>query len=177
MAKHICDCQKMAQWLYMPSSSLDLNPYVCDDCISSIDDEGCSCNWHYTNINAYHPPLDEPEMPEGLEGKDWRWVPNHEDQGAWQYLDEKGRPYPCCEYDYHEDGYDIEVKLFLTDEQKESIKDFPQDLSWTTCDIHFKNGLILEKEWITDKSYFWVVEDLGLTNEDIIKIVKSEKTS
>lgn len=173
MAKHLCDCQKMAQWLYMPSSERDFNPYVCDDCISSTEDVGCSCNWYYTDVNAYHPPLDEPEIPEGIEGKDWRWIPEHKESGAWQYLDEKGRPYPCCEYDYDEDGYDIEVKLFLTDEQKEWIKNFPEKQSWITCDVFFKNQT-QQKVWIVDKSYFWVVEDLGLTNGDILKIVKSE---
>ena len=173
MAKHLCDCGKIALYCYMPASDNRFNPYVCDDCISSVADEGCSCNWHYTNVNAYHPPLDNPELPEGEEGKDWRWVPNHKDQGAWQYLDDKGRPYPCCEYDFNEQGYDIEVKLYLTDEQKEWIKDFSQE----HCDIHFKNGLIIEKELITDKSYFWILEELGLTNGDIIKIIKNEKTS
>jgi len=30
-----------------------------------------------------------------------------EDDGYWQYLDERGRPYPCAEYDYDEDGYEF----------------------------------------------------------------------
>lgn len=106
MAKRLCDCGSVAQWLYMPSSERNFNPYVCDDCISSVDDQGCSCNWYYTDVNAYHPPLDNPELPEGVEGKDWCWVPSHKDQGAWQYLDEKGRPYPCCEYWYNDEGFE-----------------------------------------------------------------------
>lgn len=172
MAKHLCDCGKIAVYCYMPASERDFNPYVCDDCITSADSEGCSCNWHYSNINAYHPPLDNPELPEGEEGKDWCWVPSQKENGGWQYIDEKGRPYPCCEYDFDEEGYDVEIKLYLTEEQKEWIKDFSND-SWITCDIHFKNGEI-SKEWVIDKSYFWITEDLGLTNNDILKIVKSE---
>lgn len=169
MAKHLCDCGKIAQWYYMPSTDKEYNKYHCDDCISSPDDEGCSCNWRYLLVDAQ-----EPEIPSGIEGEDWRWVPNHKESGAWQYLDEKGRPYPCCEYDFQEEGYDVEVKLFLTDEQKEWIKDIPQEHDWCKCDIYLKDGSCLKEEWITDKSYFWVVEDLGMSNDDIVKIVKSE---
>jgi hypothetical protein len=34
------------------------------------------------------------------------------DDGVWQYLDERGRPYPCVEYDYDKDGF------FETDEEE-----------------------------------------------------------
>jgi hypothetical protein len=115
MSKAKCDCGKMAVYVYMPGFSGGANPYFCDDCISSSDDIGCSCNWHHTNVNAYDPPIDNPELPEGIENKDWRWVEHPGDEymgkitkadGVWQYLDEKGRPYPCVEYDYDKDGFD-----------------------------------------------------------------------
>ena len=115
MSKAKCGCGQIAVWVYMPGFSGGANPYFCDDCVSSQDDIGCSCNWRHTNVNAYHPPIDNPELPDGIENKDWRWVehPGDEymkkitkDDGIWQYLDERGRPYPCVEYDYDKDGFD-----------------------------------------------------------------------
>ena len=109
--KEKCDCLKMAQWVYMPSFSSGANPYFCDDCISSVDDIGCSCCWN-TALEQDGLPQD---LPEGVEGKDWRWVENEanefmgeitKEDGYWLNLDERGRPYPCVEYEYYEDGFD-----------------------------------------------------------------------
>jgi hypothetical protein len=103
----------MAVWVYAPGFSGGDNPYFCDDCISSTEDLGCSCNWHYSK----HSDEDFTEQPEGIEGKDWRWVEHPgddymgeitKDEGIWVRLDEKGRPYPCAEYWYEEDGWEIE---------------------------------------------------------------------
>lgn len=105
MAKKYCDCGKPASWLYMPGFS-DGNSFVCEDCISHIDSVGCSCNWEYTMGECA-------TIPEGIEGKDWKWVvqPANEhmseitiEDGIWVSLDERGRPYPCAEYDYDTDG-------------------------------------------------------------------------
>lgn len=115
--KKLCDCGKMAVYLYIPGYAGGGNPFVCDDCISSVDSIGCSCNWRHYDVNAYHPPLDKPELPEGVEGKDWKWVEHPGDdywteikkeEGIWQYIDERGRPYPCCEYEYDKEGFDEE---------------------------------------------------------------------
>ena len=95
-----CDCGKIATWVYMPGFK-DGSPYFCDDCVH----RGCSCNHHYVDVNAYHPPLDNPEMPEGTEGVDWKWV---EQDKVWVYIDEQGKEYPCCEYDYEENGFEID---------------------------------------------------------------------
>jgi len=47
---------------------------------------------------------------------DWAWVEHPGDEymdeikkeeGFWINLDERGRPYPCCEYDYDEEGFDF----------------------------------------------------------------------
>ena len=108
--KKKCDCGKMAVWLYMPGYANGDSPYSCDDCISSPEDIGCSCNWNY-GLPQEGLPIDEPE---GIEGEDWKWVVKEADEyedaiskedGYWQYLDERGRPYPCAEYEYDEDGY------------------------------------------------------------------------
>ena len=32
------------------------------------------------------------------------------EEGVWQYLDERGRPYPCCEYEYEKRWVVEEVK-------------------------------------------------------------------
>jgi hypothetical protein len=55
-------------------------------------------------VNAYQPPLEQPDIPDGKEGEDWKWVR----EGIWCYIDEKGREYPCVEYMYDEDGWELE---------------------------------------------------------------------
>jgi hypothetical protein len=109
--KEKCDCGKMAQWIYMPGFSGGASPYFCDDCVSNVDDIGCSCCWN-TSLEQEGLPQD---LPEGVEGKDWRWVVNEaneymgeitKEDGYWISLDERGRPYPCVEYEYDEYGFD-----------------------------------------------------------------------
>jgi hypothetical protein len=108
--KKKCDCGKIAVFVYMPGYGDGGNNYVCDDCISSQEYVGCSCNWRY-GLPQEGLPIDEPE---GVEGKDWRWVIKEADEyedaitmedGYWQYLDERGRPYPCVEYEYDKEGF------------------------------------------------------------------------
>ena len=99
MAKHKCDCGKMAVWVYMPGYG-GPNPYLCDDCVIHPSNTlGCSCNWH--NLKD--------ETPEGVEGNDWKILEFEGDEymekitreeGYWIYFDERGRPYPCVEYEY-----------------------------------------------------------------------------
>ena len=108
-----CDCGKKAVWVYMPGYSGNANPYHCDDCVVDPDNKiGCSCNWHYSKEQEGLPV----DLPEGVEGVDWAWVEHPGDEyvdeikkeeGFWIYLDERGRPYPCCEYDYDEDGFEF----------------------------------------------------------------------
>jgi hypothetical protein len=101
MIKEKCNCGSEAKWLYMPSSSME-NPFFCDDCVP----RGCSCNSRHIDPNAYHPPLENPDLPDGEEGIDWTWV--DDEKNEWCYIDEKGRKYPCCEFDYDEEGYEKE---------------------------------------------------------------------
>lgn len=96
--KELCDCGKVATWLYMPGFK-DGRNFVCDECVN----RGCECNHNYCDVNSYHPPLDSPELPDGEEGVDWKWI---ETDKVWCYIDELGREYPCCEYDYEKDGYE-----------------------------------------------------------------------
>lgn len=91
MSKELCDCGKTAVWDYLPGYLKGGNSYSCDDCVH----RGCSCN-------HYH--LDIPGLRIGIEGKDWKWV----EHGVWTYIDEQGREYPCAEYHYSKDGFDID---------------------------------------------------------------------
>jgi hypothetical protein len=102
MSKELCDCGKVSVWVYMPGYSNGGNSYSCDDCVH----RGCSCNYRYVNVNAYHPPLDNPDLPEGIESQDWKWL--DEEKTHWCHIDEKGREYPCAEYAYSEDGWETE---------------------------------------------------------------------
>jgi len=121
----------MAVYLYMPSSSNKHNPYYCEECVS----RGCSCNYHHANLKDFQPPLESGEIPEGIEGKDWKWVEREatehsaaisKEDGLFVYLDENGREYPCCEYMYDEEGFDTEYSdsflKFLVDNELEKFK-------------------------------------------------------
>ena len=102
MKKELCNCGKVAVWTYGPGYSNESNSVFCDDCVP----RGCSCNHRYVDVNTYHPPLDEPDLPEGEEGKDWKWV--DEGKTHWCSIDEQEREYPCVEFWYEEDGWETE---------------------------------------------------------------------
>jgi hypothetical protein len=96
--KELCDCGKLATWTYMPGYSNGGNPFSCDDCVP----RGCSCNHRYVDVNAYHPPLDSPEVPTKRD-EPWAWI---EEGKVWTHVDELGRQFPCCEYDHEKDGWE-----------------------------------------------------------------------
>lgn len=95
MLRELCDCGKIAVFCYMPGYSSGNSPYFCDDCVH----RGCSCNHKYINEEYLN-------NPEGEEGIDWKWI---EEGLIWAYIDEKGREYPCAEYDCDPDGYEREI--------------------------------------------------------------------
>ena len=81
-----CDCGRKSVWVYMPGG--DYNHHYCDNCVP----RGCSCNVEYLSEEyPTDPPTPEPDGT-------WKWV---EDGVCWEYIDDKGRSYPCCEYDYY----------------------------------------------------------------------------
>jgi hypothetical protein len=98
MTKEICECGKRAVWCYLPGYSSGSSPYFCDECVH----RGCSCNHRYVKDKLFK----EGDIPEGEEGKDWIWV---EDGSIWTSIDDKGREWPCAEYDYDPDGYEREI--------------------------------------------------------------------
>jgi len=94
MTKELCDCGKTAVWCYMPGFSSGDNPHSCDDCVH----RGCSCNHNYLAEEYENNPI-------GIENVDWKWI---EKDVSWTPIDEKGREYPCVEYMYDEDGWEID---------------------------------------------------------------------
>ena len=96
--KKLCECGQIATWIYMPGYSNGSSPFFCDDCVH----RGCTCNHHYVHVDAYDPPLDNPEVPTE-EDEPIKWV---EEGKIWCHVDEKGREFPCCEYDYDQNGFD-----------------------------------------------------------------------
>lgn len=101
MKKELCECGQVATWDYMPGYGNGGNSYHCDACVP----RNCECNHRYVDIHSYHPPLGQPDLPDGEEGVDWKWL---EAGKIWCHIDENGREYPCIEYDYSEEGYDID---------------------------------------------------------------------
>jgi hypothetical protein len=105
MLKELCNCGRVAVWDYMSGFSSGCSPYFCDDCVP----RGCSCNHRYVEVSSYEPPLVNPDLPvddDGEEGIDWKWI---EEGRIWVRIDEKGREYPCAEYDWDPDGYEREI--------------------------------------------------------------------
>lgn len=109
--KEKCDCGAIAVWWYAPGYSKDENSFHCDLCVP----RGCSCNWNYLKKEAYGPgTLSEDCVPEGVEGKDWKFLERPGDEEyeeikkgeVWVYIDENKKEYPCCEYWYEEDGWE-----------------------------------------------------------------------
>lgn len=102
--KELCDCGQVATWCYMPGFPDSSNPHVCDDCVN----RGCSCNEYSIRDEDYHPAGGiHPGEDDGVEGVDWIWT--NDEKTLWAAIDEKGRRYPCCEYMYSEDGWEIET--------------------------------------------------------------------
>lgn len=88
-----CKCGQTATWLYMPGSMPA--PFFCDDCVP----RGCSCNQY---------SVTEFDMPSGVENVDWKWI--DKDKTLFTYIDKTGREWPCCEFEYEEDGWQKESK-------------------------------------------------------------------
>lgn len=114
MEKHkCCKCDEMAVWEYMPTTERDR--YYCDEHVP----RGCYCN-------LYDLTIDEPTKEE-LKHIAWLSFENfvkaasndedlmlyatkerQSDSFFFMPLDEQDRELPCCEYDYDENGFDVE---------------------------------------------------------------------
>lgn len=90
MGKEKCyECGELAQWYYLPGGGDPKEDYFCDNCVP----RGCSCN---------------KELKEGIEELiDGNQIINPPED-FYEPVDEQGRKYPCCEFMYSEQGYDLE---------------------------------------------------------------------
>ncbi len=146
LSKIKCDCGKIAVWIYMPGYSSGSNPYLCDDCIMSDDNKlGCTCNWEHFPTDKHEYGLE----PEGVENIDWMRVINPIEgylpiitieDGYWQQIDGRGRPYPCAEYEYSEDGFD-ELTI------REKILDFVYGVKYSFRDLKRRYKQRFKRWW------------------------------
>ncbi len=98
----VCRCGNRATWIYMPGHGEGESPLYCDECVH----RGCECREYSIVSEHYHPPGGI--FPKGIEGVDWKWT--NEEKTYWCELDEKGREYPCCEYEFFEEGIEKELR-------------------------------------------------------------------
>lgn len=94
----VCNCGRKALWVYLPGYSSGRNPYHCDDCVP----RDCSCEARFVEYDG---------IPEGKETEDWAWY--NKEKGIWKFIDEKGRFYPCIEFDYDKNGFEREINPHL----------------------------------------------------------------
>ena len=105
--KELCNCGKVAVWLYMPGYSSGCNDFSCDDCVP----RGCECNHDYKGIGgeSLDDFINQTKDDVGkYYDKDGVEVGTPQEAAYFIPLDNKNREYPCCEYDHDEDGYDKE---------------------------------------------------------------------
>lgn len=97
-----CSCtEKDAVWCYMPGG-LEDGDFFCDDCVP----RGCSCNQY---------SFEEFDDSDDFENKIY-WDKEREkftkekteNSKFYEPVDQQGRRYPCCEYFYSEDGYNVD---------------------------------------------------------------------
>jgi hypothetical protein len=81
------------------SALRELDPFYCEECVP----RGCECN------NRYVKEEENPDNPpsELSEFNKWKWIIPGK---VWCYIDEEGREYPCCEFDYEKEGWDKRVE-------------------------------------------------------------------
>lgn len=105
LRKHRCSkCNKIAVWLYMPSSNG--RHFFCDDCVP----RGCTCN--VDNISEFGEPSSKQKVIWWTKiGEEYTF---NRPKNAFYYeiLDEKNRRFPCCEYEYDREGYDLEDNIY-----------------------------------------------------------------
>jgi len=102
MNKELCGCGKMATYIYMPGFSSGESPFFCDDCVP----RGCSCNHEYTVAHSKEVGQEYMGRNPPENDTNWKWI---EKDAIWVYTDDKGREYPCCEYEYDSEGFNIDT--------------------------------------------------------------------
>ncbi len=96
-------CKNPAEYTYMAAKEGEISEY-CLDCIFELSKgQPCSCEIIFVpGVDIQKDPesgemIDFGENPpiQGQIGVHWKWL---KENVSWYLLDEKGRPFPCCEY-------------------------------------------------------------------------------
>lgn len=107
MSKIKCsECDNLATWSYMPNCNENTSEgFYCDKCVP----RGCSCNIY--DFETCGEPYDGNVVFYDKDTIDFDeksfYKKRKETSYYYEYLDENNQRYPCCEYDYSEDGYEI----------------------------------------------------------------------
>lgn len=96
MSKEKCKCGEVANWLLMSASENHNNPFYCEKCVP----RGCSCN------NSYNVE-DATEMLQTFKNNGEKYKIEN---GIVIPLNDDGKEYPCCEFDYEKEGFDVDEK-------------------------------------------------------------------
>lgn len=102
-------CDKIATWCYIPNCNEKTSEgFYCNDCVP----RGCSCNLY--DIEHDGEPNNESKV--GYYSKDdstFSQMRLNRDSNSYyyEYLDEQGRRFPCCEYIEDEDGFEKDENL------------------------------------------------------------------
>lgn len=96
---HRCSmCDNDAKWYYMPHTNG--RRYYCDNHVP----RGCSCNKY--SIHEFG----EPET-----SQKFYWC--NKEETIYEYLDDNNLPYPCCEFDYEENGQEFIEPVYVIDKE------------------------------------------------------------
>lgn len=99
------ECDNIAQWCYLPNCNDEtLKGFYCDKCVP----RGCTCNLY--DFETCGEPDKENVVFYDKNTTDFNektYYRNKKDTSFYyEYLDENGKRFPCCEYDYSEDGFE-----------------------------------------------------------------------
>lgn len=115
-----CKCNNIATWFYIPSGNG--RRFYCDEHVP----RGCTCNVDniqdfgeptndknviWWSKNSYENFLKQETDPTKIE--EYTTKTRQSDSFYYEQVDEKGRRLPCCEFDYDENGYEIEDSPLL----------------------------------------------------------------
>lgn len=106
---HKCSCcDKIATWSYIPSGSGRRN--FCNDHVP----RGCTCNVY--NIKEFTDSIPSENVMWWSKDDDLNTdgsLTRKEDSFYYEELDENGKRFPCCEFDYDPDGIEMISKRYF----------------------------------------------------------------
>lgn len=96
-----CKCNNIALWFYAPSSSEE-DAFYCEEHVP----RGCSCNQYH--LSEFFDIDNNSNYI--FWNKNLNSFTNEQTSESAYYepVDEQGRRFPCCEYWYDEDGWDVD---------------------------------------------------------------------